>query len=455
MTVIATSLSYTSLANGSSHGGGSNSATGFGALLNQMQPPASVSGTAQDTPSAQNGSSNAATTSNASPPTSNASPSQTAASSAEHLPAHSGRHSPEQARNLSAAASSPDATSKDSIPPSTPQASASADAGTVSRSEADTPSKQDATTTASPDASALAVLMQWSGPSGNTASPTAGTTDSADQTQVAVTASGKSSLPALGTMQDLPTSAQDSSGTGSGDTGHLASTLQTSTTIPAVDQGQIAPHTSQASQAMTADTQAATTDFAARLAASPQEDGKSASGMDTSLASIQAATQVASQGGAGTAPVATTSAASTVTVQMDSPAFASQLSQHIGALVKQDLQQARIQVSPQGMGPIDIKLQVSNGVVDVNFAVQHPATVHAIQQTLPQLDSLMSAQGLQLGQAQVGQQSAGQTYGQDASDQPSNDRSPGTMALDAGTAEASTPVMLIQRTGRSLIDHFV
>ncbi|WP_169314758.1 flagellar hook-length control protein FliK [Frateuria aurantia] len=328
----------------------------------------------------------------------------------------------------------------------------------MSRAEADTPSKQDATTTASPDASALAVLMQWSGPSGNTASPTAGTTDSADQTQVAVTASGKSSLPALGTMQDLPTSAQDSSGTGSGDTGHLASTLQTSTTIPAVDQGQIAPHTSQASQAMTADTQAATTDFAARLAASPQEDGKSASGMDASLASIQAATQVTSQGGAGTspaAPVATTSAASTVTVQMDSPAFASQLSQHIGALVKQDLQQARIQVSPQGMGPIDIKLQVSNGVVDVNFAVQHPATVHAIQQTLPQLDSLMSAQGLQLGQAQVGQQSAGQTYGQDASDQPSNDRSPGTMAVDAGTAEASTPVMLIQRTGRSLIDHFV
>lgn len=455
MTVIATSLSYTSLANGSSHGGGSNSATGFGALLNQMQPPASASGTAQDTPSAQNGSSNAATARSASTQTSNASPSQTAVSSAKHLPAHSGRHSPEQARNLSAASSSPDATSKNSSPPSTPQASASADAGTVSRAEADTPSKQDATTTVSPDASALAVLMQWSAPSGNTASPTAGTTDSADQTQVAVTASGKSSLPALGTMQDLLTSAQDSSGTGSGDTGHLASTLQTSTTIPAVDQGQIAPHTSPASQAMTADTQAATTDFAARLAASPQEDGKSASGMDASLASIQAATQVTSQAGVGTAPVATTSAASTVTVQMDSPAFASQLSQNIGALVKQDLQQARIQVSPQGMGPIDIKLQVSNGVVDVNFAVQHPATVHAIQQTLPQLDSLMSTQGLQLGQAQVGQQSAGQTYGQDASDQPSNGRSPGTMALDAGTAEASTPVMLIQRTGRSLIDHFV
>lgn len=209
---------------------------------------------------------------------------------------------------------------------------------------------------------------------------------------------------------------------------------------------------------MTAGTQAATADFAAQRIANAQDGGKSASGMDASLASLQAATQAAGQGGQGTsiaAPVAAASAASTVTVQMDSPAFASQLSQHIGALAKQDLQQARIQVSPQGMGPIDIKLQVSNGVVDVNFAVQHPATVHAIQQTLPQLDSLMSAQGLQLGQAQVGQQSAGQTYGQDTSDPSSSGRSTGTMAMDTGTAEASTPVMLIQQTSRSLIDHFV
>jgi flagellar hook-length control protein FliK len=33
--------------------------------------------------------------------------------------------------------------------------------------------------------------------------------------------------------------------------------------------------------------------------------------------------------------------------------------------------------------------------------------VHALQQTLPQLDALLAQNGLSLGQAQVGQQSAG------------------------------------------------
>ena len=48
-----------------------------------------------------------------------------------------------------------------------------------------------------------------------------------------------------------------------------------------------------------------------------------------------------------------------------------------------------------------------SGQVDVTFAAQHPAAVHALQQTLPQLDALLAQHGLSLGQADVGQRQSG------------------------------------------------
>ncbi len=176
---------------------------------------------------------------------------------------------------------------------------------------------------------------------------------------------------------------------------------------------------------------------------------------DAILASLQQATAspTALQ---SAAPPAATAAASPgmVTVQLENPAFASQLGQNLATLVSQDVQQARIQVSPQGLGPIDIQLHVSNGVVDVNFAVQHPQTVHAIQQTLPQLDSLMTAQGLQLGQAQVGQQSA-QSGGQTWNDPSQSESGAGTGTGDTATDAGASLAIRYSREARSMVDHFV
>ena len=88
--------------------------------------------------------------------------------------------------------------------------------------------------------------------------------------------------------------------------------------------------------------------------------------------------------------------------------FAQQLGQQVAWLGGQDIKQARIRLHPEELGSLDVKVSVQHGgQVDVSFAAQHPATVHALQQTLPQLDALLAQQGLSLGQAQVGQQSPG------------------------------------------------
>lgn len=89
--------------------------------------------------------------------------------------------------------------------------------------------------------------------------------------------------------------------------------------------------------------------------------------------------------------------------------FAQALGQQVAWLGNQDIKQATIHLNPRNLGPLNVNVQVNNhGQVDVSFAVQHPGTVHALQQTLPQLDTLLAQQGLSLGQAQVGQQQQGQ-----------------------------------------------
>jgi flagellar hook-length control protein FliK len=85
------------------------------------------------------------------------------------------------------------------------------------------------------------------------------------------------------------------------------------------------------------------------------------------------------------------------------PAFAQELGEHIAWLGTQDVKQARVRLHPEDLGSMDIKVSLHHDRIDVSFAVQHPAAVHVVQQTLPQLDLLLAQHGLALGQADVGQ----------------------------------------------------
>ncbi|OZB59646.1 MAG: hypothetical protein B7X39_12225 [Lysobacterales bacterium 14-68-21] len=141
--------------------------------------------------------------------------------------------------------------------------------------------------------------------------------------------------------------------------------------------------------------------FAAGLPKSAARQDDKAS-VDALAGLMQATAQVTA------APQAVAPHALTITSQVGSSDFAQQLGQQVAWLGGQDIKQARIKLHPEELGSLDVKVSVQHtGQVDVSFAAQHPATVHALQQTLPQLDALLAQQGLSLGQAHVGQQSAG------------------------------------------------
>lgn len=114
------------------------------------------------------------------------------------------------------------------------------------------------------------------------------------------------------------------------------------------------------------------------------------------------------------------------------PQFAQEITQHVAWLVGNQLQQARIELNPRALGPIRIDVTTHHDRVDVQFAVQHPQTVQALQQTLPQLGDMLAQHGLNLGQASVGQQAPGQQHPSPAS-QPGSRWRDADVAVPAGT----------------------
>ena len=127
------------------------------------------------------------------------------------------------------------------------------------------------------------------------------------------------------------------------------------------------------------------------------------------------------------------------------PAFTQDLGQQISWLGTQDLKQARIRLHPEDLGPLDIKMSVSHDRVDLTFIAQHPATVHAVQQSLAHLDAMLAQQGMTLGHADVSQQQRGNGNG------PGGGSNSGFGEADEAGVAAMSPVSSLAPT---LLDTF-
>ena len=142
-------------------------------------------------------------------------------------------------------------------------------------------------------------------------------------------------------------------------------------------------------------------------------------------------------------PMAPATPAHVLTMQssVGTPAFAQELGQQVAWLGGQDVKEARIRLHPEDLGPLDVKVSVKQDHVDVTFIAQHPQAVHAVQQTLGHLDTLLAHHGLSLGHAEVGQGGRGNESGQGAS----SSGAAGSTADDAqesgGIAAVAAPVI--------------
>ena len=76
-------------------------------------------------------------------------------------------------------------------------------------------------------------------------------------------------------------------------------------------------------------------------------------------------------------------------------------------MAAQRLGHAEIRLNPEHLGPIEVRVQVDGTQVNAEFNSAHAAVRQSIEASMPRLREMLGQQGLQLGQADVGQRQAG------------------------------------------------
>lgn len=117
----------------------------------------------------------------------------------------------------------------------------------------------------------------------------------------------------------------------------------------------------------------------------------------------------------------------------------------------QDIGHARIRVSPQELGPVEVMLRLDGDRISADFISAHAETRQALEQGLPRLRDLLGEHGFQLAHADVGSQGSS----------PQRDEAGTSGAVagstgDGGGSEASTEPAGAppQRVMRGLLDAY-
>jgi flagellar hook-length control protein FliK len=98
------------------------------------------------------------------------------------------------------------------------------------------------------------------------------------------------------------------------------------------------------------------------------------------------------------------SASPTPTPDLGSDSFDDAIGARMSWLADQKIGHAHIKVTPNEMGPVEVRLHLDGDKVNASFTAANADTRQALEQSLPRLREMLGQNGFQLGQADVGQQ---------------------------------------------------
>lgn len=139
-------------------------------------------------------------------------------------------------------------------------------------------------------------------------------------------------------------------------------------------------------------------------------------------------------------------------VPLPSPRFAEEVGARLQWIAEQQGGEATLRISPDGLGPVEIRMKLDGDRVDLGFAATQQDTRQALQDALPKLREMLAQQGLQLGQADVGQkhaQSSNDEASKTAKGFAGDDEGEGIAVLAPQPREST---LVIGRTGRGVLD---
>ena len=163
-------------------------------------------------------------------------------------------------------------------------------------------------------------------------------------------------------------------------------------------------------------------------------------------ATLVSATRPGSEFSGLLSDLATTTSERLLQPLADAREFAAGLNQRLSVMNQNGVQTARLQLYPEQLGPLEVRIQVEDDVAQVWFSAQHGQTREALEQALPRLRELFADQGLQLIRSDVGD---GQPDSDEKTAGESNsDHNMPTMSRDE--VDARDEFLLAQRALRRL-----
>jgi flagellar hook-length control protein FliK len=92
-----------------------------------------------------------------------------------------------------------------------------------------------------------------------------------------------------------------------------------------------------------------------------------------------------------------------------SAAWTDELGGQLTWMTQRGLESGSLRVSPEHLGPVEVKIAVQNGDASVWFGASHPDTRAALEQALPRLREMFANQGLTLTDSGVSRESPRQS----------------------------------------------
>jgi flagellar hook-length control protein FliK len=237
-----------------------------------------------------------------------------------------------------------------------------------------------------------------------------------------------------------------------------SSAADDSSALPIAANVPVSGKTSTSAQATSSQavTLAALNSLAALDSDSPSSTLNDVSLLDTGTAQPKAATADAAQSvpsaGPNGLPDAIRSMASesvssnigrSITMPVSDENWSGAVAGQIQWMVNSNVQNATLLLSPEHLGPLEVRIDVQSSQVNVTFSASHADTRAALEQSVPRLREIMASGGLTLGQTSVQQEpSSGSQY------RPSLSRS----AISASQSVDCVSVSAIR--GLGLIDEY-
>ena len=100
-----------------------------------------------------------------------------------------------------------------------------------------------------------------------------------------------------------------------------------------------------------------------------------------------------------------------IDVPLHDARWRAEFNQRVAWMVKEGMPQAEIRLNPPHLGPVDIKISMTDDQTSVTFVAQHQSVRDVIEAALPRLREMLNQNGMQLADAAVADQSSGRQQG--------------------------------------------